>query len=75
MSDVVLTVQAVAALSFFGLGVQPPAPEWGLLIVESIDYMRDAPWMTIFPGLAIVWTGFAFSLLGEGLATALKPKG
>jgi peptide/nickel transport system permease protein len=75
MSDVVLTVQAVAAMSFFGLGVQPPAPEWGLLIVESIDYMREAPWMTIFPGLAIVWIGIAFSLLGEGLATALKPKG
>lgn len=75
MSDVVLTVQAVAAMSFFGLGVQPPAPEWGLLIVESIDYMRDAPWMTIFPGLAIVWIGIAFALLGEGLSTALKPKG
>lgn len=75
MSDVVLTVQAVAAMSFFGLGVQPPAPEWGLLIVESIDYMREAPWMAIFPGLALVWVGVAFSLLGEGLATALKPKG
>lgn len=75
MSDVVLTVQAVAAMSFFGLGVQPPAPEWGLLIVESIDYMRDAPWMTVFPGLAIVWIGIAFALLGEGLSTALKPKG
>ena len=75
MSDVVLTVQAVAAMSFFGLGVQPPAPEWGLLIVESIDYMRDAPWMTVFPGLAIVWIGVAFALLGEGLSTALKPKG
>mgnify|MGYP000002769498 CR=1 FL=1 len=75
MSDVVLTVQAVAAMSFFGLGVQPPAPEWGLLIVESIDYMREAPWMTIFPGLAIVWIGIAFSLLGEGLSTTLKPKG
>lgn len=75
MSDVVLTVQAVAAMSFFGLGVQPPAPEWGLLIVESIDYMREAPWMTFFPGLAIVWIGIAFSLLGEGLSVALKPKG
>lgn len=75
MSDVVLTVQAVAAMSFFGLGVQPPAPEWGLLIVESIDFMREAPWMTIFPGLAIIWIGIAFSLLGEGLSTALKTKG
>lgn len=75
MSDVVLTVQAVAAMSFFGLGVQPPAPEWGLLIVESIDYMREAPWMTIFPGLAIIWIGIAFSLLGEGLSVTLKPKG
>lgn len=75
MSDVVLTVQAVAALSFFGLGVQPPAPEWGLLIVESITYMREAPWMTIGPGLALIWIGIAFSLLGEGLSTALKPKG
>lgn len=75
MSDVVLTVQAVAALSFLGLGVQPPAPEWGLMIVESVDYMRDAPWMTIFPGIAIAWVGFAFASLGEGLSTVLKPKG
>lgn len=75
MSDIVLTVQAVAALSFFGLGVQPPTPEWGLQIVESIDFMRDAPWMTLFPGLAIAWVGIAFSLLGDGLATVLRPKG
>ncbi|WP_272009019.1 ABC transporter permease [Roseovarius sp. ZX-A-9] len=75
MSDVVLTVQAIAALSFFGLGVQPPAPEWGLLIVESIDYMREAPWMTLFPGLALAWVGIGFSLVGEGLSTALKPEG
>lgn len=75
MSDVVLTVQAVAALSFFGLGVQPPAPEWGLLIVESIDFMREAPWMTLFPGLALAWVGIGFSLIGEGLSNALKPKG
>lgn len=74
MSDIVLTVQAVAALSFLGLGVQPPAPEWGLLIVESIDYMREAPWMTLFPGLALAWVGIAFSLIGEGLSAALKPR-
>jgi len=75
MSDAVLTVQAVAALSFFGLGVQPPAPEWGLLIVESIDYMRQAPWMTLFPGLALAFSGVAFALVGEGLAQALRPEG
>ncbi|MFZ1469421.1 MAG: ABC transporter permease [Paracoccaceae bacterium] len=75
MSDAVLTVQAVAALSFFGLGVQPPAPEWGLLIVESIDYMRQAPWMTLFPGFALAFSGVAFALVGEGLAQALRPEG
>jgi peptide/nickel transport system permease protein len=74
-ADVVLTVQAVAALSFFGLGIQPPAPEWGLLIVDSLAYMREAPWMMIFPGLAIAWVGFAFSLLGDGLAASLRPEG
>lgn len=75
MSDVVLTIQAVAALSFFGLGVQPPAPEWGLLIVDSIDYMRHAPWMTLFPGLALAFAGIAFALVGEGLAQSLRPEG
>ena len=50
----VLTVQAVAAMSFFGLGVQPPAPEWGLLIAEGRNYIARAWWLTTVPGVVVI---------------------
>ena len=63
-----------AALSFLGLGVQPPTPSWGKMLAESLDYIDIAPWMMLFPGLAIVITVLGFVLLGDGLRDAFDPK-
>src|SRR6202012_1272663 len=63
MSDFALDVQVGAALSFFGIGVQPPTPEWGLMIAETRTYMLSAPWMVIFPGLAIITLSLFVSLV------------
>ena len=63
-----------AALSFLGLGVQPPTAAWGKMLAESLDYIDIAPWMMIFPGLAIVITVLGFVLLGDGLRDAFDPK-
>jgi peptide/nickel transport system permease protein len=72
MSDAVLNILLGAALSFLGLGVQPPTPEWGLMIQEARNFIRQAWWMPTFPGLAIVVTGVALSLIGDGLAERLQ---
>jgi len=74
MADTVLTILAVTALSFLGLGVQPPTPEWGLMIADGRNFLLDAWWIATFPGLAIVFTGVAFATLGDGLDVALRPK-
>ena len=63
-----------AALSFVGLGAQPPTPEWGSMLNAGRDYLRHAPWLTIFPGLAIVVAVVAINLLGDGLRDALDPR-
>src|SRR4030043_757578 len=63
-----------AALSFLGLGVQPPTPSWGKMLAESLDYIDITPWMMVFPGLAIVITVLGFVLLGDGLRDAFDPK-
>jgi peptide/nickel transport system permease protein len=65
------TVLLEASLSFLGVGVQPPAPSWGGIINESQSYFLDAPWLVIFPGIAIVLTSLSFNLLGEALRDAL----
>ncbi len=62
-----------AALSFLGVGVQPPTPSWGAMISEGQSYYRSAPWLVIFPGLAIMLTVLGFNLLGDGLRDALDP--
>lgn len=72
MSDAVLNILLGAALSFLGLGVQPPTPEWGSMIQESRNFIRQAWWMPTFPGLAILVAGVAFSLIGDGLAERLQ---
>jgi peptide/nickel transport system permease protein len=68
MSDFALDVQLGATLSFFGLGVRPPTPEWGLMIAEARTFMLTEPWVVLFPGLAIVVLSLFVSLIGDGLA-------
>lgn len=63
-----------AALSFLGLGSQPPTPEWGRMLSDGRSYMRDAWWISTFPGLAIMLTVLGMNLLGDGLRDALDPK-
>jgi peptide/nickel transport system permease protein len=67
MADVVLTILAVTSLSFLGLGIQPPTPEWGLMISDGRQFLFDAWWIATFPGFAIIYTGVTFALIGEGL--------
>ena len=74
MSDIVLCILSATALSFLGLGVQPPDPEWGQMITEGKTYLGLQWWMVTFPGLAIVLTGIGLSLLGDGVADQLRPK-
>jgi len=62
-----------SALSFLGLGALPPTPEWGLMLSSGRNYLRAAPWITTFPGLAIMVTVLAINLLGDGLRDALDP--
>lgn len=63
-----------AALSFLGLGAQPPTPEWGLMLSQSRGFLREAWWMSIFPGLGIFLTILAINLLGDGLSDVLSPE-
>jgi peptide/nickel transport system permease protein len=62
-----------AALSFIGLGTQPPNPSLGLMLAEGRDFMREAPWLMVFPGLGIGVAVLAFNLLGDGLRDFLDP--
>jgi peptide/nickel transport system permease protein len=62
-----------AALSYLGVGVQPPTPSWGGMISDGQLYYRSAPWLVVFPGLAIMLTVLGFNLLGDGLREALDP--
>ncbi|MDJ0706138.1 MAG: ABC transporter permease [Leptolyngbyaceae cyanobacterium MO_188.B28] len=67
-------VLSASALSFLGLGAQPPSPEWGAILAGGRDYFKRAPWITTFPGLAIALTVLSFNLLGDGLREALDPR-
>ena len=66
-------VMLEASLSYLGIGVQPPTPSWGGMIQQAQSFYRTAPWLVIYPGLAIMLTVFAFNLLGDGLRDALDP--
>jgi len=67
-------ILAEAALSFFGLGTQPPDPSWGRMLSEGRGFLGQAPWMGIFPGLAIMLSVLGFNLLGDGLRDVLDPR-
>ncbi|MGH1479469.1 MAG: nickel transporter permease [Geminicoccales bacterium] len=67
-------VLAAAGLSFLGLGAQPPQPEWGFMLSSSRDLISRAPWMMIFPGMAIAITVLGFNLLGDGIREVLDPR-
>lgn len=75
MADVVLTILFAASLSFLGLGVQPPTPEWGQMIHEGQSFILGAWWLVTFPGLFIVATGVALSMLGDGIADRIRVGG
>lgn len=68
------TIMSTTTLSFLGVGSQPPSPDWGLMVAESIDFIARGPWLCIFPGLALVYTVFGFNIMGEGLRDLLDPR-
>ena len=63
-----------AALNFLGLGAPPGTPEWGAMLAQGRGYLRDAPWASAFPGLALTLTVLAANLVGDGLQEALRPR-
>ena len=63
-----------SSLSFLGLGVQPPTPTWGNMLMDAQATMASKPWLTIFPGLAILLTVLSVNFIGDGLQDALDPK-
>ena len=67
-------VLEAAGLSFLGLGAQPPTPEWGAMLSDSLQFITTAPWMIFYPGLAIFLTVLSFNLMGDGLMDVLDPK-
>ena len=68
------SIMLISSLSFIGLGVQPPTPEWGSMLSAGRSYIRDFWPMVTFPGLAIMVTLFGFNLFGDGLRDALDPR-
>lgn len=72
MADIVLVILSTTALSFLGLGVQPPTSEWGIMIAEGRSFIMTAWWLVTMPGLAIVLVAFALSLFGDGVADMLR---
>ena len=72
--DIGAIILYCASLSFLGLGAQPPSPDWGVMISEGKDYIQYAPWITLFPGLAIAVSALAFNMIGDGLRDLLAPR-
>jgi len=71
MANAILTE---AALSFLGLGIQPPTPSWGSILADARSFLTMAPWLSIFPGVAIMLTVLGFNLLGDGLRDVMDPR-
>ncbi|HEY1617681.1 MAG TPA: ABC transporter permease [Streptosporangiaceae bacterium] len=73
MSDIVQDILAIVTLSYLGLGIQPPTPDWGTMIADGQNFLTTHWQLTTLPGLAVVVTGLALSLIGDGLADLLRP--
>ncbi len=74
MSDIVLVIVAVVTLGYLGLGAQPPTPDWGAMINDGQEFITTHWTLATLPGLAVVLTGMALSLIGDGLADVLRPQ-
>lgn len=74
-SDVVLVILTTAALGFLGLGIRPPAPEWGMMIADGREFLSGGWWVATMPGFACMYAGLAFILLGDGVADLLRVRG
>jgi ABC-type dipeptide/oligopeptide/nickel transport system permease subunit len=72
--DIAVIVLAEAAMSFLGLGIQPPTPSWGTMISDGRNYLYEAPWMTLAPGLGIMLTAIGINLLGDFLRDTYDPR-
>jgi peptide/nickel transport system permease protein len=73
MVDAIGNIILASSLGYLGLGAQPPTPEWGTMIADGQNYILTSWWLATMPGLAIVFVGVAFSLIGDGLADILRP--
>jgi peptide/nickel transport system permease protein len=73
-ANIAFMILIAATLSFLGLGINPPQPEWGALVSEGKEFLRTAPHLTLFPGLLLCITSFSISVLGDGLRDALDPR-
>lgn len=71
---VAFAIIATSSLSFLGLGAKPPSPEWGVMLSDGREFLRVAPWVTTFPGLAIMISVLGINLLGDGLRDVLDPR-
>ncbi len=74
-SDIVLVILTTASLGFLGLGIRPPAPEWGMMISEGREFLSGGWWVATMPGFACMFTGLTFILLGDGVADLLRVRG
>ena len=72
--DIGTMMMEIAGLSFLGFGAQPPIPEWGLMLNEGRQYIQSAPWLMVYPGLAIFLVVAVFNLWGDSLRDVLDPR-
>ncbi len=72
--DLGAIVTSLAGLSFLGVGIQPPAPDWGVMLTDGRKFLHTAPWVALFPGAAITLTVMAFNFIGDGVRDALDPR-
>jgi len=74
MSDAVLVILFITTLGYLGLGIPPPAPDWGTMIAEAQPYINSKWWLAVIPGVAIIITGLGLSLIADGLAQKLDSR-